>query len=157
MTSASGNEKQNKGTVVTGAIGDDVHVIGIRLMEYALRQNGFNVVSLGPLASQKEFIDAAVETAADALFVSSLNGHAEMYLPGLRGACVEAGIGDILIYAGGQLTIRRPDWEETKAHFEKELGLSRVYPPTTMPDEPINDLAADIARLRAARSAKKGN
>ncbi len=156
MTAATSSEPTHKGTVVTGAIGDDVHVIGIRLMEYALRQNGFNVVSLGPLASQKEFIDAAVETAADALFVSSLNGHAEMYLPGLRGACMEAGIGDILIYAGGQLTIRRPDWEETRQHFEKELGLSRVYPPTTMPDEPINDLTVDIARARAAKLAKKG-
>lgn len=157
MSTAASSDPQHKGTVVTGAIGDDVHVIGIRLMEYALRQNGFNVVSLGPLASQKEFIDAAVETAADALFVSSLNGHAEMYLPGLRGACVEAGIGDILIYAGGQLTIRRPDWDDTRRHFEQELGLSRVYPPTTMPDEPIRDLAADIAARRAkGGSAKKG-
>ena len=147
-----------KGTVITGVIGDDVHVIGIRLMEYALRQSGFTVVSLGPLASQKEFIDAAVETAADAMFVSSLNGHAEMHLPGLRGACVEAGIGDILIYAGGQLTIRRPDWEDTKNHFIKDLGLSRVYPPTTLPDEPINDLAADIAARRALKqTGKKGN
>ena len=34
-----------------------------------------------------------------------------------------------------------------------DLGLSRVYSPTTMPDEPINDLAADIA---AKRSKKKG-
>ena len=61
-----------KGTVVTGVIGDDVHVIGIRLMEYALRENGFTVVSLGPLAQQKEFIETAIETAADALFISSL-------------------------------------------------------------------------------------
>jgi methylaspartate mutase sigma subunit len=154
MSTASTAETQTKGTVVTGAIGDDVHVIGIRLMEYALRQSGFTVVSLGPLASQKEFIDAAVETAADAMFVSSLNGHAEMHMPGLRGACIEAGIGDILIYAGGQLTIRRPDWEDTKNHFIKDLGLSRVYPPTTLPDEPINDLAADIAAKRAARKER---
>ena len=154
MSTATNAETQSKGTIVTGAIGDDVHVIGIRLMEYALRQSGFTVVSLGPLASQKEFIETAVETAADALFVSSLNGHAEMHLPGLRGACIEAGIGDILIYAGGQLTIRRPDWEDTKRHFLKDLGLSRVYPPSTMPDEPIRDLEADIAANRM--SAKKG-
>ena len=46
----SGDQSSSKGTIVTGVIGDDVHVIGIRLMEYALRQNGFTVVSLGPLA-----------------------------------------------------------------------------------------------------------
>lgn len=143
-----------KGTIVTGTIGDDVHVIGIRLMEYALRQNGFTVVSLGPLAQQKEFIETAIETAADALFISSLNGHAELHLPGLRGACVEAGIGDILIYAGGQLTIRRPEWEKVRRRFVDELGLDRIYPPSVDPDTPIRDLAADIAKRRATRPLK---
>ncbi len=83
---AADGAANSKGTVVTGTIGDDVHVIGLRIMEYALRQNGFTVVTLGPLAQKKEFIDAAIETAADALFVSSLNGHAELHIPGLRDA-----------------------------------------------------------------------
>jgi methylaspartate mutase sigma subunit len=145
----------SKGTVVTGVIGDDVHVIGIRLMEYALRQSGFTVVSLGPLAAPKEFVDAAIETAADALFISSLNGHAELYLPGLRGACVEAGIGDILIYAGGQLTIRRPEWAEVEQRFVNEYGLSRVYPSDVSPDTPIADLDRDIAARRAKAEGKE--
>ena len=144
----------SKGTIVTGVIGDDVHVIGIRLMEYALRQNGFTVVSLGPLAQKKEFIDAAIETAADALFISSLNGHAELHIPGLRDACVEAGIGGILIYAGGQLTIRRPDWEQVQKRFVEELKLDRVYPPDVSPDTPIHDLEADIAARRAQQLSK---
>lgn len=146
----SAEGRPTKGTVITGVIGDDVHVIGIRLMEYALRESGFHVVSLGPLAQPKEFVEAAIETAADALFISSLNGHAELYLPGIRGACVEAGIGDILIYAGGQLTIRRPEWSEVEKHFIGEMGLSRVYPPDVGPDAPIHDLERDIAARRAA-------
>ena len=145
----SASDAPSKGTVVTGVIGDDVHVIGIRLMEYALRQSGFTVVSLGPLAAPKEFVDAAIETAADAMFISSLNGHAELYLPGLRGACVEAGIGDVLIYAGGQLTIRRPDWAEVEQRFVTQYGLSRVYPSDVSPDTPIGDLERDIAASRA--------
>jgi methylaspartate mutase sigma subunit len=151
----TGPDSSSKGTVVTGVIGDDVHVIGIRLMEYALRQSGFTVVSLGPLAQPKEFIEAAIETAADAMFISSLNGHAELYLPGLRGACMEAGIGDILIYAGGQLTIRRPDWTEVERRFVKEIGMSRVYPSDVSPDTPIKDLGEDIEARRAAKSARK--
>ena len=150
----SSDRNPGKGTVVTGVIGDDVHVIGIRLMEYALRQNGFTVVSLGPLAQQKEFIETAIETAADALFISSLNGHAELHIPGLRGACVEAGIGDILIYAGGQLTIRRPDWEQVRKRFVDELKLDRVYPPDVGPDVPIRDLESDISARRAAKAQK---
>ena len=150
----SRDDKPSKGTVVTGSIGDDVHVIGIRIMEYALRQNGFKIVSLGPLAQKKEFIDSAIETDADALFISSLNGHAELHLPGLRDACIEAGIGDILIYAGGQLTIRRPDWEEVRKRFIDELGLDRIYPPDVSPDTPIRDLESDIAERRT-RKAKE--
>ncbi|MBI3042012.1 MAG: methylaspartate mutase subunit S [Betaproteobacteria bacterium] len=150
----SSDPSPGKGTIVTGVIGDDVHVIGIRLMEYALRLNGFSVVSLGPLAQKKEFIDAAIETAADALFISSLNGHAELHIPGLRDACVEAGIGNILIYAGGQLTIRRPDWEEVRKRFVDELGLDRIYPPNVSPDEPIRDLERDIRARRAGKSTK---
>jgi len=151
----SASDTPSKGTVVTGVIGDDVHVIGIRLMEYALRQSGFTVVSLGPLAAPKEFVDAAIETAADALFISSLNGHAELYLPGLRGACIEAGVGDILIYAGGQLTIRRPDWVEVEQRFVGEYGLSRVYPSDVSPDTPIADLERDIAARRAKVEGKE--
>ena len=147
------DQTASKGTVVTGVIGDDVHVIGIRLMEYALRQNGFTVVSLGPLAQKKEFIESAIETAADALFISSLNGHAEMHIPGLRDACVEAGIGDILIYAGGQLTIRRPDWEDVRRHFVDELKLDRVYPPSVQPDEALRDLEHDIRARRERKGA----
>ena len=150
----SSEQTKSKGTIVTGVIGDDVHVIGIRLMEYALRQNGFTVVSLGPLAQKKEFIDAAIESAADALFISSLNGHAELHIPGLRDACVEAGIGDILIYAGGQLTIRRPDWGEVQKRFVDELRLDRVYPPDVSPDTPIRDLESDIGARRAKKSSK---
>ncbi len=149
------SDTPSKGTVVTGVIGDDVHVIGIRLMEYALRQSGFTVVSLGPLAAPKEFVDAAIETAADALFISSLNGHAELYLPGLRGACIEAGIGDILIYAGGQLTIRRPEWAEVEQRFVNEYGLSRVYPSDVSPDTPIADLDRDITARRAKAEGKE--
>jgi len=150
----SSDQESTKGTIVTGVIGDDVHVIGIRLMEYALRQNGYTVVSLGPLAQKKEFIDAAIESAADALFISSLNGHAELHIPGLRDACVEAGIGGILIYAGGQLTIRRPDWEQVRQRFVDELKLDRIYPPDVSPDTPIRDLEADIRARRAAKSLK---
>ena len=150
----SGDQSSSKGTIVTGVIGDDVHVIGIRLMEYALRQNGFTVVSLGPLAQKKEFIDAAIESAADALFISSLNGHAELHIPGLRDACVEAGIGNILIYAGGQLTMRRPDWEQVQKRFVDECKLDRIYPPDVSPDTPIRDLESDIGARRAKKISK---
>jgi methylaspartate mutase sigma subunit len=144
-------------TIVTGVIGDDIHVVGLRILEYALRGGGFAVVSLGPLASQKEFIDAAIETSADALFVSSLNGHGETSLMGLREACVEAGIGDIVIYAGGQLTIRQPEWSAVWHRFVDELGLTRVFPPESDPELAMAALREDLAAGKPAAPAGHGD
>jgi methylaspartate mutase sigma subunit len=76
------DNNKSKGTVVTGVIGEDVHVIGIRILEYALGEAGFKVVPLGSQVTQKEFINAAMETNADAIMVSSLSGHAEALVPG---------------------------------------------------------------------------
>jgi methylaspartate mutase sigma subunit len=53
----------SKGTLVTGVLGEDVHVIGIRVLEHALSAAGFRVVSLGIKTSEREFIEAAVEAA----------------------------------------------------------------------------------------------
>jgi methylaspartate mutase sigma subunit len=75
------NANEHKRTVVTGVIGEDVHVVGIRILEYALGEAGFKVVALGSQVSQKEFIDAAVETDADAILISSLSGHAANLVP----------------------------------------------------------------------------
>ena len=77
------NEKM-KGTFITGVIGEDVHCCGIRILEHAMRDAGYKVVSLGVQISQEEFVNAALETNADAILVSSLSGHAKILIPGLR-------------------------------------------------------------------------
>lgn len=133
----------HKRTVVTGVIGEDVHVVGIRILEYALGQAGFKVVALGSQVSQKEFIDAALETGADAILISSLSGHAETLIPGLREKCVEAGLTDVLLYLGGYLLVGEMAWEAAEKKF-KEMGIDRVYPPGTSPRLAIADLEADI-------------
>lgn len=132
-----------KGTLVTGVIGEDVHNIGITILEHALTNAGFKVISLGIHSSQEEFINAAIETKANALLVSSLSGHAALMCNGLRDKCIEAGLKDILLYVGGKLIIGEPPWGETEKMF-KELGFDRVYPPGVMPGPVITDLEADL-------------
>jgi methylaspartate mutase sigma subunit len=138
------NTIQTKGTVVTGVIGDDVHIVGVRILEYALGQAGFKVVPLGSQVSQKEFVGAAIETNADAIFISSLSGHAEGLVPGLREKCVEAGRTGILLYLGGYLFVGETPWEGVEKKF-KEMGIDRVYPPNTSPTRAIEDLESDIS------------
>ena len=62
--------------VVIGSIGDDIHVVGITILAHALRGNGAEVIQLGIQTSAEEFIAAALAEDADAVFVSSSNGHA---------------------------------------------------------------------------------
>ena len=131
-------------TVETGAAGDDVHVIGIRLIEMGLRRAGHQVVSLGALVSTTDFIDAARESAADAVFASSLNGHAQFTLAGLRAGLVEAGLGHLLLFAGGQLTIGRPPWDDVLALFVDQLGFDRIYDSDVSIDTVIADLERDL-------------
>jgi methylaspartate mutase sigma subunit len=138
-----GKSEKLKGILVTGVIGDDVHVVGIRILEHALRNAGFKIIPLGVQVSQEEFINAAIETNADAILISSISGHAQLLVPGLREKCTEAGLGDILIYLGGHLVIGRATMEEIEKMY-KDMGINRVYSPEAMPPQIIKDLEADI-------------
>jgi methylaspartate mutase sigma subunit len=134
-------------TIVMGVIGADVHAIGNRILEHAFTEAGFKVVNVGVLASQEELIEAAVETDAKAILVSSLYGHGEIDCRGLREKCVEAGLADILLYVGGNLVIGKQDWEKTEKKF-LEMGFDRVYPPGTLPQVAIDDLRQDLLKKK---------
>jgi len=130
-------------SIVTGVLGADVHIIGNSILAYALREAGFNVVTLGIFVSQADFIHAVQETAARAILVSSLYGHGEIDCRGFRDKCREAGLHDILMYCGGNLMVGRQDWVLVERTF-LDMGFDRAYPPGTMPDQVIRDLRADL-------------
>lgn len=133
--------------VVTGTIGDDIHSFGIKVIEHALKDRGFQVVSLGIQTPQEEFIKAAVEADAGAILISSMSGHARLLCEGLREKCVEAGLKNIVLYLGGTLSTGDVPWEELEQIFLK-MGYTRVYPSTAMPGQIIEDLKADLATRR---------
>ncbi len=116
--------------LVLGVIGADVHIVGARILQYALTNAGYEVTNLGIMVSQDEFIDAAIETDADAILVSSLYGHGEIDCRGFRDRCRERGLPDILLLAGGNLVVGRKDWSEVEAVF-LGYGFDRAYPPGT--------------------------
>ncbi len=135
---------ESRPTIVLGVIGADVHAVGNRILAYALAEAGVKVVNLGVLASQEEFINSAIETGAQAILVSSLYGHGEMDCRGLREKTVEAGIGSILMYVGGNLVVGKMDWNEVEEIY-KNMGFDRVFPPGTLPDEVIPQLKIDLS------------
>ena len=129
----------DKKTIVTGVIGADVHAVGNKILTYALEQAGFNVVNLGVMVSQEEYIEAAIETKADAILVSSLYGHGEIDCNGLREKCNEAGLKDIPLLAGGNLVVGKQNFEDVEQRFTA-MGFTKVYPPGTSIDTTISDL-----------------
>ena len=119
----------NEITVVLGVIGSDCHAVGNKIIEHALTHAGIKVVNLGVMVSQDEFIDAAIETGAQAILVSSIYGHGEIDCDGLRGRCIERGLDPVLLYVGGNLVIGKRDFAEVEVLF-REMGYDRVFPPT---------------------------
>ncbi len=117
-------------TIITGTVGMDAHVIGTKVVSRALKDAGFNVVALGMQVSPEEFISVAQETDADAILMTSLYGMSELDLKGFNEKRMEAGLGDVLLYIGGNLVIGRYDPKEVEPRF-KILGFDRVYPPET--------------------------
>ncbi|MBR6758978.1 MAG: methylaspartate mutase subunit S [Alistipes sp.] len=129
----------NKKTVVIGVIGADAHAVGNKIIDLTLTNAGFNVVNLGVMVSQEEFIDAAMETNADAILVSSLYGHGEIDCMGLRQKCDEAGLKAMPLFVGGNLVVGKQNFEDVKERF-LAMGFDFVYAPST----PIEDTIVDL-------------
>ena len=129
--------------VVLGTIGHDAHIVGSSVLRIALEEAGFKVVFLGAVVPPEEFIDAARESAADAILVSSLYGMARIDCSDFGAKCEEAGLGHVKRYLGGILVTDPEAWDETERLF-KAQGFDRVYPPQTKTEVPIADLRRDL-------------
>lgn len=149
---ASGPARGRK--LVTGVIGADTHIVGNRILSMALEEAGFEVIALGALTPSEDFVKAAIETAADAIMVSSLYGQGELDCRGFRDMCIEAGLDDILIYVGGNLVVGKQDWPDVERRFQ-EMGFDRAFPPNTRTDGVVEKLNADFAaRAEGGRIAE---
>ncbi|MGI6214270.1 MAG: methylaspartate mutase subunit S [Christensenellales bacterium] len=132
-----------KKTLVLGVIGADVHAVGNQILYYAFSEAGFNVVNLGVMVSQEEYIEAAIESNADCIVVSSLYGHGELDCQGFREKCDEAGLEGILMYVGGNIVVGKQPFEEVEKRF-KAMGFDRVFGPGTPPETTIAALKEDL-------------
>ena len=132
-----------KKRIVLGVIGADVHAVGNIILYHAFTDAGFEVSNLGVMVSQEEFIEAAIETAADAIIVSSLYGHGELDCRGMRDKCIESGLEKILLYVGGNIVVGKQPFEDVEKRF-KNMGFDRVFGPGTPPETAINALREDL-------------
>lgn len=109
-----------------GVVGHDIHVVANRIIALGLAENGYRPYNLGTSADLDEFADAAFETGARAVLVSSINGEGEEACVGIGARFVSAGMGDVVLYAGGNLVVG----DRPSAHVEQLFlgyGFHRVF------------------------------
>ena len=135
-----------------GVIGADCHAVGNKIIDHVLSKEGFKVVNLGVMVSQDEFIDNAIETGASAILVSSIYGHGEIDCLGFRGRCIERGVGNMVLYVGGNLVIGKRAFSEVETLF-LEMGFDRVFSPSVNLLDVAKFLRQDIAASAAAIAA----
>ena len=136
--------------IVMGVIGADCHAVGNKILERFFRDSGFKVVNLGVMVSQDEYIDAAIETGAEAILVSSLYGHGEIDCQGFRERCTERGLEGIVLYVGGNLVVGKTDPDEVRKKF-LAMGFDHVATPDDDLREEAEALKHDIIVRRAAK------
>jgi methylaspartate mutase sigma subunit len=135
--------------VILGVIGADCHAVGNKILSAVLTDNGIEVVNLGVMVSQEEFIDAALNEDADAILVSSIYGHGEIDCQGFRARCEERGLADIVLYVGGNLVIGKRPFAEVEDRFIG-MGFDRVFRPTADLKDMIELLVSDVENRRPA-------
>jgi methylaspartate mutase sigma subunit len=134
---------KNGKTIVIGVIGSDCHAVGNKIIDHVLTEQGFNVVNVGVISPQEDFINAAVETDADAIIVSSLYGHGELDCQGFKEKCLEAGLDKVKLYVGGNIVVGKQAWEDVEKRF-LNMGFDRVYKPGTPIEETAEDIKKDL-------------
>ena len=112
--------------VVTGVVGNDIHVVANRLIDISLQARGFRVFNLGVNTYLKEFIDAVVESDADVLLISSLNGEAEGWCRELQFLRAEYELKDVVFVIGGNLSVGEANVDEIVPKY-KSYGFDLVF------------------------------
>ncbi len=112
--------------VVTGVVGNDIHVVANRLIDLSLRARGYEVFNLGVNTHLEEFFDAVVETGAQVLMISSLNGEAEGWgreVKLLKSKYIN--LDDVIMMIGGNLVVGSGNTEDIESRY-RNYGFDLV-------------------------------
>ena len=113
--------------VVTGVVGNDIHVVANRLIELSLNARGFEVFNLGVNTYLEEFFDAVVETGADILLISSLNGEAEGWSREIKLLKSKyKNLDNLVMMIGGNLVVGSADAKTIVPKY-KNYGFDLVF------------------------------
>ena len=135
--------------VVTGVVGNDIHVVANRLIDLSLQARGFEVFNLGVNTYLEEFFDAVVETGAEVLMISSLNGEAEGW--GREVKLLKQkykNLGDLIMMIGGNLVVGNRNTDDIVARYQR-YGFDLVCHQVDL-NTGLDSLEAFIAERRGS-------
>ncbi|MEA3315391.1 MAG: methylaspartate mutase subunit S [Campylobacterota bacterium] len=112
--------------IVTGVVGNDIHVVANRLIDISLQSRGYEVFNLGVNTYLEEFIDAVIETDSKVLLISSLNGEADGWCRDLYKYKNNSKLKDVIFIIGGNLSVGEGDESLIVPKF-KEYGFDLVF------------------------------
>jgi len=133
--------------VVTGVVGNDIHVVANRLIDISLEERGFEVFNLGVNTYLEEFMDAVIETDADVLLISSLNGEAEGWCRDLQILKSQYDFDNVAFMIGGNLGVGEMDETELVPRF-KNYGFDLVFHQIDL-NEGLDQLEAFLKERRS--------
>lgn len=99
--------------IVAATVGEDEHSVGLReiidIKHGGIEKFGFECIYLGTSVALSKLVDAAIETSADAILISTIISHDDIHyknMKKLHEICVEKGVRDrlILVAGGTQVT-----------------------------------------------------
>ena len=119
--------------------GLDGHDRGAKIVARALRENGMDVVYTGSRQTPDMIVSAVAELDVKVLGLSILSGAHNDLFPKVIQGLAEAGMGDVLIIAGGII----PDSDR---EMLKDMGVSSIFGPGTSTTEIIDFIEQNLSQ-----------
>lgn len=134
----------HKHRILLGTLGDDIHTVGIKLIQQTLVDHGYFVTFLGIQNQLQDFFKKAADH--EVIMISSLNGHSHVYLnefPALMGQYNDSFRGEKkLWYLGGNIVLNQDPIEVEKRYMQS--GFTRVFVKPVGTDEILTNLEQDL-------------
>jgi len=117
---------RSKGTIVMGTVLGDLHDIGKNIVCYMLQGAGYDVVDIGIDAPGEKFVQAAKESGAQIIGLSSLLTTTMVYMKDVVDALRASGLGDRVKVMVGGAPVTQAFADEIGAHGYASDAASAV-------------------------------
>ncbi|MGV7928130.1 MAG: B12-binding domain-containing protein [Spirochaetota bacterium] len=117
---------RSKGTIVMGTVLGDLHDIGKNIVCYMLQGAGYDVVDIGIDAPGEKFVQAAKESGAQIIGLSSLLTTTMVYMKDVVEALRASGLGDRVKVMVGGAPVTQAFADEIGAHGYASDAASAV-------------------------------